>query len=98
MWFQLFSDGNVPTISLNDIEQAYCQASKFQHKEAPNADKPRLSYCCAIVLFFNNTIQLINDRLEGQFEIIKHVNMRRPNKYIEDIGKCSMEVLIVDQT
>src|SRR6218665_115964 len=74
-------------MSLNDIESAYCQASKFQHKEAPNAHKPRLSYCYAIILFFNNAIQL-NDRLEGQFEIIQHTNMRRSNERIGDIGKC----------
>ena len=76
-------------MSLNNIEQAYCQASKFQHKDAPNTDKPRL--------FFNNTIQL-NDRLQGQFEIIKHMNMRRPNECIEDNWKWAMEVFIVDQT
>src|SRR6218665_2694080 len=42
---------------------------------------PLLSYCYTIILVFNNTIQL-NDRLEGQFEIIKHMNMPRPNECI----------------
>ena len=37
-------------------------------------------------------------KTEGQFEIIKHMNMPRPNECIGDIGKCAMEVLIVDQT
>jgi len=37
-----------------------------------------MSYCYAIILFFNNTIQL-NDRLQGQLEIIKHMNMLRPS-------------------
>jgi len=54
-------------------------------------------YCNAIMLFFNNAIQL-NDRLEGQFEIIKHMNMRRPNECNGDNWNCAMEVLIVDQT
>ena len=30
-------------------------------------------------------------QLKGQFEIIKHMNMRGPNECIGDIGKCAME-------